>query len=112
MSAVVSDRVVAAAVAAAVRPMKGSMIKEVRAFEVPSSTEWNFTRPAFRPQVFVSLTEQQLKKKIRAMEAYSSEIRDFPHPRSSRYLEALARVRGGQSGFQAAEAFELVYERV
>lgn len=108
----VDHRVVAAAVDAAVRPMKGVFVGEVRAFEVPSSTEWNFTRPLFRPQVFVSLSERQARKKIQAMRKYKSEIRTFPHPRSSEYLEALARVRGGQSGFRAAEAFELVYRRV
>lgn len=108
----VDHRIVAQAVDAAVRPMQGNVLREVRAFEVPSSTEWNFTRPQFRPQVFVALSEGQLKKKIDAMNAYASEVRAFPHPRSSEYLEALARVRGGQSGFRAAEAFEMVYRRI
>jgi hypothetical protein len=62
--------------------------------------------------VFVSLTEGQLKKKVVAMKEYKTEIRTFPHPRSPEYLESLARVRGGQSGYHAAEAFELVYRRV
>ncbi len=108
----VDHRVVSEAVAAAVRPMPDNAIEEVRAFEVPSSSEWNFTRPLFRPQVFVALTEKQLKKKITAMNAYKSEVRAFPHPRSPEYLESLARVRGGQSGTNAAEAFELVYRRI
>lgn len=108
----VDHRIVAQAVDAAVRPMQGNVLREVRAFEVPSSTEWNFTRPQFRPQVFVALSEGQLKKKIDAMNAYASEVRAFPHPRSPEYLEALARVRGGQSGFRAAEAFEMVYRRI
>ncbi|PIR82445.1 GlcNAc-PI de-N-acetylase [Candidatus Kaiserbacteria bacterium CG10_big_fil_rev_8_21_14_0_10_59_10] len=108
----VDHRITSDAVLTAVRPAKDGSVMEVRAFEVPSSTEWNFTRPLFRPQVFVGLTEAQLKKKIAAMRAYRSEIRSFPHPRSAEYLEALARVRGGQAGFPAAEAFELVYRRV
>lgn len=104
--------IVSRAVEAATRPLEKSTVAEVRAFEVPSSTEWNFTRPAFRANLFVPLTESQLKKKIRAMKAYVGEIRTFPHPRSPRYLESLARVRGGQSGCKAAEAFELVYRKV
>ena len=107
----IDHRITAEAVDAVVRPMEGNTIMEVRAFEVPSSSEWNFTRTPFRPNIFVSLTEGQLKKKIDAMKEYTSEIRTFPHPRSSEYLESLARVRGGQSGFHAAEAFMLVYAR-
>lgn len=108
----IDHRIVSQAVEVAVRPMEGGCVLEVRAFEVPSSTEWNFVREPFRPNVFVQLTEVQLNKKIDAMRAYKSEIRAFPHPRSPEYLEALARVRGGQSGSRAAEAFSLVYVRV
>jgi LmbE family N-acetylglucosaminyl deacetylase len=108
----VDHRIVREASDAAVRPMNGRRLEEVRAFEVPSSTEWNFTREPFCPNVFVALSENQLKKKIHSLRAYRSEIRTFPHPRSPQYLEALARVRGGQSGNRAAEAFELVYRRV
>lgn len=105
----IDHRVVAEAVDSAVRPMEGSCVREVRAFEIPSSSEWNFTRPSFRPNIFVSLSESQLKMKQEALRLYTSEVRTFPHPRSPEYLEALARVRGGQSGFRAAEAFSLVY---
>lgn len=108
----IDHRRVSEAVEVATRPMENGYVREVRAFEVPSSTEWNFTRAPFNPNVFVSLSESQLTKKINAMEEYASEIRPFPHPRSSEYIEALARVRGGQSGFRAAEAFVLVYRRV
>jgi LmbE family N-acetylglucosaminyl deacetylase len=108
----VDHRILSAAIEAAARPMEHSCIQEVRAFEVPSSSEWNFTRPLFCPTVFVSLTERQLRKKIDAMRCYTSEIREFPHPRSPEYLESLARLRGAQSGACAAEAFALVYRRI
>jgi len=42
------------------------------------------------------------------MKAYSSEFREFPHPRSVEGLEAAVRRWGTVAGFQAAEAFELV----
>lgn len=105
----IDHRIVAEAVEAAARPLQGTTIREVRAFEIASSTEWNFTRPPFRPNVFVALTEVQLAKKIDALRCYASEMRHFPHPRSVEYLTALARVRGGQSGSFAAEGFALVY---
>jgi len=107
----IDHRVVAEAVDAVVRPLENARLTEVRAFEIASSSDWNFTRSAFRPNIFVALSEVQLQKKIDAMRAYTSEIRPFPHPRSPEYLEALARVRGGQSGFRAAEAFALIYAR-
>lgn len=102
----------AQAVEAVVRPMFDTSIMRVLSFEVPSSTEWNFVRKdVFQPNVFISIENAWLEKKVKAMEAYMSEMRTFPHPRSSEYLRALATVRGGQSGYCLAEAFELVYWR-
>jgi len=49
-----------------------------------------------------------LGKKLKAMEIYSSEMDEFPFPRSRESVEALARVRGATSGFKAAEAFQLL----
>lgn len=108
----VDHRITADAVLAAVRPMAAASTQEVRAFEIASSSEWNFNRSRFAPNVFVALTENQLKKKVDALRAYKNEIRTFPHPRSPEYLEALAKVRGGQSGQRAAESFELIYRRI
>ena len=59
----------------------------------------------------VDITGDALDKKIAAMEAYATEIREFPHPRSGKYLRALATVRGAQVGMIEAEAFELVYKK-
>ena len=50
----------------------------------------------------------QLDKKIKAMEIYKSEIKKFPHPRSSKYLKINANRWGGVSGNTAAEAFEII----
>lgn len=102
---------VAGAMQAVARPMRGSSIDRILAFEVASATEWNFFRaPRFSPNVFVDVSGC-IDKKMDAMKCYGSELREFPHPRSLEYLAALAKVRGGQSGLLAAEAFELVYER-
>jgi N-acetylglucosamine malate deacetylase 1 len=42
------------------------------------------------------------------MRQYESEIRTFPHPRSSEALTAIAQRWGSVAGCKAAEAFELV----
>jgi LmbE family N-acetylglucosaminyl deacetylase len=97
------------AVLTATRPVAQSPVREVYAFEVPSSTEWAFQRiePAFRPNCFVEIT-RTLEAKIAAMECYETEARKFPHPRSPEALRALAARWGSVVGCAAAEAFELV----
>lgn len=77
------------------------------AFEVPSST--GYLRPTgFEPTVYVGLEERHVDAKIAAMKAYRTEARPDPHPRSPEVLRAVAKVRGSESGFLWAEAFQLV----
>lgn len=98
------------AVESAVRPIPSRKTQTVLAFEIPSSTEWNFIRYPFAPNYFNGIKNEFLAKKIRALISYSSEKRPFPHPRSPEFSEALAKVRGSQSGQNLAEAFEVIYE--
>ena len=100
------------AVLTALRPIEGMRVRELRTFEIASSTEWSFSRfePAFRPNCFVDVSAT-LQRKLDAMSCYDSEARAFPHPRSPLALESLARTRGAQAGFAAAEAFETVWRR-
>lgn len=97
------------AVLAATRPVGSTTVRDVYAFEVPSSTEWAFQRlePAFRPSVFVGIGAF-LESKLAAMALYDGESRPFPHPRSAEALRAVARRWGSVAGLDAAEAFELV----
>jgi LmbE family N-acetylglucosaminyl deacetylase len=90
------------------RPTAGHPVREVYAFEVPSSTEWGFglPAPAFTPNVFVDV-EATLETKVAAMQTYESEARPFAHPRSSDALRAIARRWGSVAGLRAAEAFQL-----
>jgi len=97
------------AVLTATRPVTSCSVKELYAYEVPSSTEWAFGQlgASFCPNVFVNITST-LQKKLDAMQVYESEARPFPHPRSVEALRALARVRGSTAGLEAAEAFQLI----
>jgi LmbE family N-acetylglucosaminyl deacetylase len=99
------------AVLAATRPMQGAVVKSVLSFEVNSSTEWAFQRfsPSFRPSVFVDIGKT-LTKKMKALQAYASEMRAFPHPRSEEAVRAQAIKWGSVAGLQAAEAFEVIWE--
>lgn len=104
----VDHRVVHQAVIVACRPVPDHPVRELLFFEVPSSTEW---RPpgsgdSFAPNYFVDVSAT-LDCKMAALDAYASELRDFPHPRSRLAIEALARWRGATAGVVAAEAFVL-----
>lgn len=96
------------AVITATRPMKHETVKRILSFEVPSSTEWNFSaNKAFVPNVYMDISAY-LEKKIKAFKMYSSEVMPEYHPRSPQGLRALAALRGIQVGKNAAEAYCLV----
>lgn len=100
-------RVVCQAVCTATRPpWRG----EFYMMEIPSSTEWGMGLrvPQFQPNTFVELTQEQMDRKVVAMEIYESEIRPYPHPRSKRALVARAEYWGQVAGVEYAEPFQLV----
>jgi len=105
----VDHGVVHRAVLTATRPIPGQRVREIYAFEVPSSTEWAFQslEPSFRPSVFVDISAT-LETKVSALACYDTETRKFPHPRSPEAVRAIAMRWGSVAGFQAAEAFELI----
>lgn len=94
------------AVLTATRPLPNSGVKTIFSFEVLSSSDWNF-RHRFSPNVYEDVSET-LETKIRALQTYATEIRQFPHPRSVDGIRTLARKRGAEVGLEFAEAFELL----
>jgi LmbE family N-acetylglucosaminyl deacetylase len=96
------------AVVTACRPQKGSPVKRLLSFEVPSSTEWQLpgSATAFAPNWFVDVSAT-LESKLAALDVYAAELRAWPHPRSRQGVEHLARWRGATIGVDAAEAFIL-----
>jgi LmbE family N-acetylglucosaminyl deacetylase len=107
----VDHGVVAHAVMTAARPLPGSRVRRIWSGEVLSSSEWGIPQERFVPQSYVDVT-QTLPEKIRALSEYVDEIRPFPHPRSREAVEHLARLRGAEAGFRAAEAFVVLREIV
>ena len=86
-------------------------VKKVLMYETLSETDFNFLGgKAFRPNVFIDISEY-LNTKIETMKIYKSELGVHPFPRSEKSVLALATLRGSQSGYESAEAFELVMER-
>jgi N-acetylglucosamine malate deacetylase 1 len=103
----IDHRIVAQATMTACRPLPGAGVLALLAGEVNSSTEWASPGAEFRPNEFVEI-DGVLDRKLRALACYSGELRDWPHPRSIKAVEALARWRGSQVGLNAAEAFSIV----
>lgn len=78
-------------------------IEEVYAFYTVSSTEWGYPR-TFTPDTWIDISDT-LDTKIKAFECYHSEVREYPHPRSSDALRYAAHFWGNQCAMNAAEAF-------
>lgn len=95
------------AVLTASRPQSSSTVKEIYCFEILSSTEWNsISTCQFIPNVFVDISNYW-EHKLQTLGCYERELRETPHSRSYKCLEALAIYRGETNGFKFAEAFVL-----
>lgn len=104
----IDHRIIHEAVVTACRPLHLQTVKTLMFFEVPSSTEWQppASAPAFNPNWYVDISDT-LSIKIKALNAYNSEMRSWPHSRSCKAVEHLARWRGACVGVEASEAFVL-----
>ncbi len=104
----IDHKIVNMAVVTACRPIPLQSVKTILFFEVLSSTEWQMPASAlpFAPNWFVDISET-LAVKLQALAAYQSEMRPWPHARSSEAMEYLARWRGAGIGVEVAEAFVL-----
>lgn len=94
------------AVLTAARPLEGETVKEIYAFEVLSSTEWNYPL-SFSPDTYFDITGS-IDAKIAAMGKYKTELREYPHPRSLNGIRLSAEHWGMRVGVSYAEAFKLV----
>jgi LmbE family N-acetylglucosaminyl deacetylase len=102
----IDHRITYKATITATRPLQDETVKEIYSFEVPSATEWNFPL-SFSPEVFFDITET-IELKTKAICAYKSELRQFPHPRSLKGIQLNSQYWGMKVGMQYAEAFKAV----
>lgn len=97
------------AVLTAIRPLPGKKAIELLCFETVSSSEWSqqTNDKSFKPNYYVDITDT-IDIKLESLQFYDVEMRPFPHPRSYKGVEHLARVRGMTIGVEYAEAFEII----
>lgn len=93
------------------RPINNSPVKQILAYETLSETEWAppFGDDAFIPTIFENI-EGHLEKKLEAFRCFSTQIKEFPHPRSLKTIEILSNLRGATVGLSNVESFMLIRE--
>ena len=105
----IDHSITARAVMTAARPLPGSCVNRIYAGEVLSSSEFSFRENRFVPTTYIAI-ESYLERKCVALNCYSTELRQWPHPRSIQAVKSLAQFRGSESGMTAAEGFLVVRE--
>jgi LmbE family N-acetylglucosaminyl deacetylase len=98
------------AVITATRPMAHETVKTIITFETFSGTEWRASSDPkhFIPNLFFEISDTDLNAKIKGMESYEYERREYPHPRSPEALKIVAQRWGIAVGKKYAEAFCLI----
>ena len=87
------------------KPAYTSYVRQILAFEIPSSTDWAFRAYRhFVPNYYVEISSV-LEQKVEACMLYSTECAEFPHPRSPEGVRHTAAMRGMECGKKAAECF-------
>lgn len=95
------------AVLTATRPFKNNYVRNIFAFEIPSSTDSNYGKKVFKPNYFVDITKG-VKKKIKSLKIYKNQFSKLPSPLNINNIINLAKLRGNTIGCKFAEAFEVI----
>ncbi len=104
----IDHRIIAEAALTAFRPEPNSKLKKFITFEVPSSTDFrNLKKKNFHPNLYIDINHT-INFKLKALSCYESEIKKYPHSRSKKAIENLAKIRGNQVGLKFAESFEII----
>ena len=105
-------RIVFDAASACCKWFRYPSVRRVLTYETLSETEFGLDpNTKFSPNIFLNISDF-LERKLELLDIYESELGNFPFPRSKNTICALAAYHGSHSGFEAAEAFELLYERI
>jgi LmbE family N-acetylglucosaminyl deacetylase len=106
----IDHRMVFNAALVSCRPVGNYSVKNIYAYETLSETEWAapFGDDTFIPNYFVSINEEFLDLKLKAMSCFQSQLKEFPSSRSLETIEALAKFRGSTINKDRAEAFMLI----
>ena len=96
------------AVMTATRPLPETKEIQILASEVLSSSEVGSADQRIVPNVYFRLSREDIQNAMDALACYRTEIRLWPHPRSTKALEVNSLLRGSECGVEYAEAFEVM----
>jgi len=77
-------------------------VKKILLYEQPQVILWNNTGREFRPSYYVPI---DIERKLSAYKLMGSQLRSF---RSPELLKSIAHLRGQQSNYEYAEAYEIL----
>lgn len=105
----IDHRLTFQAVLTACRPQPNFCVKKILTFETLSSTEWQLKdkNNLFCPTEYNDITNF-IDRKIEILKIYKNELREYPHPRSTKGVKILAQFRGIEVGYKYAEAFQII----
>ncbi len=105
----IDHRMTFQAVLTCCRPQPNFKHPDIYSFEIPSSTEWQVLsgENVFKPNIFIDISDT-IEKKLKALEIYKAEMRDYPHSRSLEGVKLMAQDWGRKVGKRYIEAFELI----
>ena len=106
----IDHKITSEIVLTALRPMsKVHSCKTILSFETPSSSDQmpQISPFIFSPNYYVNINDVW-NDKVASLNFYKKELRNSPHPRSLKSIEALAIKRGAESGLEKAEAFSVM----
>jgi len=78
--------------------------------EVFSSSDqsFSFIKNTFVPNFYNALSKEHIDKKVAALNSYTLEHQEHPHPRSETIIRSQASIRGSECREKYAEAFMLL----
>jgi len=100
------------AVASCTKSFRYPSVRQVRAYETLSETEFSIqpNDTGFKPNLWIEIGKF-VDQKIEIMKIYKGEMGEHPFPRSEKNIRALATFRGATAGVEYAEAFVSLIER-
>ncbi len=95
----------------ALRPKYDHVVKKIYVYETLSETGWDVPNVIneFIPNVYNDISSY-MEKKLDALKAFTTQLAEYPNPRSLEAVEALAKFRGNTVSIPYAEAFMLIRE--
>jgi N-acetylglucosamine malate deacetylase 1 len=105
-------KIISKVVSSCTKNFRAPFIEKIMLYETLSETGYSHNRKKdnFVPNSYVNISKF-MKKKIKIMKIYKSEIMKGYKPRSIFALDALAKFRGVSINCKHAEAFMLIYEK-